>query len=164
MSFNRTILSLLSLLLITSFLQAQESETKKAPMLVGKIDIIELQNKPYGNWYFEEFNSYLPDTNMTKYMYLDDVQIAVYLGTWCSDSRREVPRFVKVLWQAGYDLQKLDITCLDRNKRAPDYQENIFDIQYVPTFIIFQHGKEIGRIIETPENTLESDLLKILSE
>jgi hypothetical protein len=36
------------------------------------------------------------------------------------------------------------------------------NIERVPTFIIMNEGIEIGRIIETPEETLEADLLKIL--
>ncbi|MEZ4907148.1 MAG: thioredoxin family protein [Saprospiraceae bacterium] len=97
-------------------------------------------------------------------MYFDDISIKVFLGTWCSDSRREVPRFIKILNEAGFDMQNLEIMCLDRDKKAPDYTSNTFNIQYVPTFIVYQKNKELGRIIETPENTLETDLLKILSE
>jgi len=36
------------------------------------------------------------------------------------------------------------------------------DIKRVPTFIIYENGEEIGRIIETPKKSLEKDLEKIV--
>jgi hypothetical protein len=32
----------------------------------------------------------------------------------------------------------------------------------VPTIIFYENGKELGRIVESPEKTLETDILKIL--
>jgi hypothetical protein len=35
-------------------------------------------------------------------------------------------------------------------------------IERVPTFIVYGDGREIGRIVETPEGSLEEHLVKIL--
>ena len=35
--------------------------------------------------------------------------------------------------------------------------------EYVPTFIVFRQGQEIGWIVESPAGTLEGDLAQILS-
>ena len=37
------------------------------------------------------------------------------------------------------------------------------EIELVPTFILDYNGEEIGRIIESPEESLEKDLLRIIS-
>ena len=36
------------------------------------------------------------------------------------------------------------------------------NIELVPTFIIYKKGEEIGRIVETPYDTLEEDIWKIV--
>ena len=41
--------------------------------------------------------------------------------------------------------------------------EEGLDIQRTPTFIFFKNGVEIGRIVETPRDSLENDILKIVS-
>jgi hypothetical protein len=52
-------------------------------------------------WYYEEFNSYEPDiellNNLESSGGLAGVDITIVMGTWCSDSRREVPRFTSFL-------------------------------------------------------------------
>jgi len=40
----------------------------------------------------------------------------------------------------------------------------ILKIEKVPTIIISDYTKELGRIIETPTKTIESDLLNILQK
>ena len=37
-----------------------------------------------------------------------------------------------------------------------------YEMEKVPTFIFYRHEKEIGRIIEHPEERLEEDINKIL--
>ena len=37
------------------------------------------------------------------------------------------------------------------------------DIELVPTFIFYRNGEELGRIVETPEDTLEKDLAEIVN-
>jgi hypothetical protein len=51
---------------------------------------------------------------------------------------------------------------VDSKKQASGLDITAYDIERVPTFIIYKEGKEIGRIIETPVQSLEADLQKIL--
>ena len=74
----------------------EDPNTGKA-MLLGEIAINELKQEPFKSWYFEEFNSYKVDqeliaaiSNPSQYSY------ELFLGTWCADSRREVPRIEKI--------------------------------------------------------------------
>jgi thiol-disulfide isomerase/thioredoxin len=47
-----------------------------------------------------------------------------------------------------------------KDKRAP-YTEGK-DIVKLPTFIVFVDGREAGRIVETPQRSVEEDLVRIL--
>jgi thiol-disulfide isomerase/thioredoxin len=84
------------------------------------------------------------------------------MGTWCSDSRREVPRMLKVLDIIGFPKENLSIINVDRNKKGIADEADDLNIELVPTFILYEDEKEIGRIIETPEETLEKDLVRIV--
>lgn len=122
-----------------------------------------------------EADAYEPAPDLVKALaYLPrDVTVTVVLGTWCSDSQREVPRFWKVLDEAdpeGLDLVMIGVGRADAPEAAaweaehgvePGYRER-FAIEYVPTFIVTEDGREIGRIVETPEVSLEADLCGIL--
>ncbi|MEE9161843.1 MAG: hypothetical protein V3U35_02630 [Candidatus Neomarinimicrobiota bacterium] len=48
---------------------------------------------------------------------------------------------------------------LDRDKR----DERVMGVHRTPTVIISREGEELGRIIETPVETLERDMLKIVT-
>ena len=135
------------------------------PMLLGLIAIEELQQDPFSEWYQIEFESYEVDTelinaidNPSQYSY------EIFLGTWCADSRREVPRMEKILSQMDIDMANVLIVAVDRDKISPNRQEEGKDIRYVPTLIVSKNNEEIGRIVESPSSesaTLESDLFEI---
>jgi thioredoxin 1 len=91
------------------------------------------------------------------------VETMVFFGQWCSDSRRDVPRFLKIVDLAGKSLGQVTLYALDRKKRSPDGLEGQYHIERVPTFVFLKQGKEIGRIVEMPRTTLEGDMLGILA-
>jgi hypothetical protein len=82
----------------------------------------------------------------------------IYFGSWCSDSRREVPRFLKILEQSSPRRLRVRFYGLDRTKKAPARLARRGAIERVPTFILMSGGREIGRIVESPETSLEHDL------
>lgn len=135
------------------------------PMLLGKITIEELQQEPFAEWYQMESDGYEVDTELTnaisnpgQYTY------EVFLGTWCGDSRREVPRMEKIFSEMGIDMSNVLIVTLDRDKISPNGEQEGKDIRYVPTLIVNKDNQEIGRIVESPSSetaTLESDLFEI---
>jgi hypothetical protein len=93
----------------------------------------------------------------------EGVETKVFLGTWCSDSRREVPRFLKVVDAIGGSLGPVSLVGLDRNKKSPDAPEASYGIERVPTFIFLKGGREIGRVVEAPQTTIEADMLTIVA-
>ena len=51
----------------------------------------------------------------------------------------------------------------NRSKKTPNNLQHGFNIKRVPTFIFYKKGKEIGRYVEYARESLEKDLLKIVS-
>ncbi len=91
------------------------------------------------------------------------VHVLVFLGTWCGDSKREVPRFLRIVDAAGIAMDRVTLYALDRKKASPEGMEARYQVELVPTFIFLKNESEIGRIVETPRTTLEGDILAILA-
>lgn len=87
----------------------------------------------------------------------------VFLGTWCSDSERDVPRFLRIADEIGMNEGRYTLYSLDRKMKSPEGLEDNYQVERVPTFIFLRKGKEIGRIVELPKTTLEGDMLNILA-
>lgn len=143
-----------------------EGETDSESMLLGPVELAALTSPPYQEWYEQEYQGYSLDTLVLDLIKgtLADVQITILLGTWCSDSRREVPRFIKLMEYLDYPAESITLITLDRDKLGPNGEEEGFDISLVPTIIFYREGTEVGRIIESPENSLEEDLLDLFLE
>ena len=93
----------------------------------------------------------------------DNLTIKVVLGTWCPDSRREVPRFLHVLDLWKFPAEKVTFIGVDNLKLSPVGEYDQLDIQRVPTFILYKNNIEAGRIIENPLTSLEQDIVNILT-
>ena len=92
----------------------------------------------------------------------EGVEVTVFFGGWCGDSKREVPRFLKLADESGFPKASIRLYALDRTKKSDDGLTDKFGIQRIPTFIFMKQGNEIGRITESPSTTLEGDVLTIL--
>jgi thiol-disulfide isomerase/thioredoxin len=93
----------------------------------------------------------------------EGVDVTIFFGAWCSDSRREVPRFLRLADASGLPESRIKLYALDRTKKSGDGLTEKFGIERIPTFIFLKDGKEIGRITESPKTTLEADVLTILA-
>jgi thiol-disulfide isomerase/thioredoxin len=135
------------------------------PILIGFVTRDAFKDTSFSWWYESEYNNYDPDTVALESLVnrIHDLSVTIILGTWCSDSRREVPRFLKIMDRLKFNSTKqLTIICVDRDKKGKGEETAGLDIQLVPTIIISQKGKELGRIIESPKATLEKDIRKII--
>ena len=99
---------------------------------------------------------------------LDGVRIKIFMGTWCSDSQREIPRFFKLLDALKYPTDKVTLIAVDRQKTTPENFEKGLNIERVPTFVFYRDASdadtnELGRIVEYPMESLQDDMIKILS-
>jgi len=135
-------------------------------MLLGNINKEGLNGDDFIEWYQENYKAHQLDTLTIKEINkeIKEVRIKVFMGTWCSDSQREVPAFYKILNQTDYDITKLEVIAVSQEKDTPDKLEEGFNIEYVPTIIFYKNEKEIGRYVELAQKTLEKDILAILNE
>jgi thiol-disulfide isomerase/thioredoxin len=91
-------------------------------------------------------------------------EVTVYMGSWCSDSRREVSRLWRVLDESGGSLPcKITYIGVDPDKKEPVAMIAGSGLLYVPTFIVKRDGREVGRIVESSPHGIEQDLLALLS-
>lgn len=143
----------------------QTDEKKQELMIVGKTEIQDLKNEPFSKWYKKEYLDYkVEDFILDKGNLFENIEIKIVLATWCGDSRREVPRFIKIANAVKYPIRKIEIISTDRKMKAGDINIENLNIEKVPTFIFYKKGIEIGRIIETPNKSLEKDCFDILNK
>lgn len=116
--------------------------------------------------YHTVYSSYEPDVAQIAELVLfsRDIEITIVLGTWCGDSKIQVPRFFKVIDALGISDQNLTLICTDGEKKAENGLLDHLDIVQVPTFIFYLQEKELGRIVESPQTTLENEMLNILKK
>jgi thiol-disulfide isomerase/thioredoxin len=138
--------------------------------LLGEITVSNLEDGPYQDWYSTNFENYVVDESLVKLFKkkLKRHEILLFLGTWCGDSKREVPRLLKILEAANFPKEQLRIIAVDRRKenykKGLNGEEKGWDIKRVPTLIVLEDGKEVNRIVERPIDSLEEDLLAILTK
>ena len=130
----------------------------------GTFSVNELQKE---KWMRAEYKLYTPNDLIVDSLKLfDSYNIVIIGGEWCSDTRLQLPRFIKILDKIQFSSKNLTITLVDKSKeceKCEGYLKDKFLIRFVPTFIIYnKSNNEIGRIVETPIRSLEADLLKIL--
>lgn len=158
-----------TLMLISCALSPQTTTKSKdqrrisRPVLTGWLTESQLLSQIPG--YQVEKDQYQPDQQLLEPLktLAKDVRILIFLGTWCPDSQREVPRFLKIIETIQNPHIKVKMLGLDRTKRDPEGAAEEHDIQFVPTFVALQDSAELGRIVELPIVSLEYDFAEILA-
>jgi thiol-disulfide isomerase/thioredoxin len=134
--------------------------------ILGYFNPDQLTHYPYSTWYLKGFDDYQVKTDAINKL-LDiskaDLSIKIVMGIWCPDSRREVPRFMRVLEAWQFPVAKVTFIGVDDAKQSPVGEYLKLNIQRVPTFIIYKNNIEAGRIIENPVTSLEQDMVNILT-
>ena len=137
-------------------------------MLLGRQMKMQFTKEPFSEWYNKEYDEYVYDAQLIKELQknkINSYEIIVFLGTWCTDTHRELPRLMKILEAAKYPENKIKLIAVNRKKETPDGEDVPYNIKRVPTIIVKKYGREVGRIIEMPETGfLEQDLLNIIKK
>jgi hypothetical protein len=140
----------------------------EAPPLVGTVTRAELEaHRP--DWVAAQVEAQ-PDAEAAQALLAVEpgATVTVYLGTWCSDSKRELPRLWRALDDAGvFDETELpfelEYVAVDRDKVEPAGRAAAAGLDYVPTFVVTRGGEEVGRMVEQSVPGIEHDLLALLS-
>ena len=136
--------------------------SKGEKMVVGKISYNKLVDfsKKWEN--SDQTNLNLKNDSKLRSLFFN-IKIKIFMGTWCEDSIREIPYLFNILNSINYNIESVEIICVDENKNTPEGYEKDFEIIKVPTIIFLKKNEEINRIVEFPVETLQKDIIKILS-
>ena len=124
-------------------------------------------NTPYKEWFDKNYADYKIDSTTADELkpFVKNKHFEIFMGTWCGDSKREVPRMFKILEYAGVQPSQIKMIMVDDHdstyKQSPAHEERGKGIHRVPDLIVYDHGKEINRIVESPVVSLEKDLYSI---
>ncbi|PWU04241.1 MAG: hypothetical protein C5B52_01820 [Bacteroidetes bacterium] len=144
-------------------------DSRGNPMLLGIQSENVLRQTPFNSWYDPNYENYKIDSATIDKISKDmkNKTFEIFMGTWCGDSKREVPRIFKILNYCKIPSSKIKLVMLDYRdssyKQSPNHEEREMDIHRVPDLLVFENGTELGRIVESPVESLEKDLAKILS-
>lgn len=124
------------------------------------------QLKAYPPWALFWEQPYVPDPASVASIKRDakGVSVLLVMGTWCPDSKRELPRYFATMDAAGMRQSTLTMIGVDRSKKDTEGLTDKWNITRVPTFIFLRNGKEVGRFVERtpPDSTFEAEMAKIL--
>ena len=129
-----------------------------------------LSREPFAAWFNNNYFNYAVDTSLIAALKenMERKQFLIFMGTWCGDSKREVPRILKVLDYCGVRPEQVKMVMVSNAdslyKQSPAHEEKGLNIIRVPTMIVYENNTEINRFIEYPVESLEKDLLKILKK
>ena len=140
----------------------------KDPVLLGKVNKEILITKTYSDWFLKNYEAYQPESTDITILNqkLPEYTITAFFGSWCGDSKKQLPPFYKILEEAKFPLERLTVIGVSRErdeyKQSPGGEEEGLNIHRVPTFIFYKDGIEVNRIVEQPIATLEHDMSMLL--
>ena len=139
-------------------------EQTQSYMAVGFGDRTVFEDSSFSGWFDKEYAFYHVDEDAFDKLEtgLHNLNITIVMGTWCSDSKREIPRFLKILDKLDFPEDAVKLIFVDREKRGLEDEVEYLDIELVPTIIFYRDDEELGRIVESPYGTLEEDIIDIL--
>ncbi|HKK68391.1 MAG TPA: thioredoxin family protein [Bacteroidales bacterium] len=165
--------ALVLLMIIYGFIgSAQENRvvydsSANQSILIGECSWAGFEQDGFSEWFDAGYDAYQPNDSLMARLreLLDDqpLEITVYQATWCPDSRRELPRLKKITDGLKSDVYT-EIYSLNRAKRLEKNALPEDDVEFVPTMVFRLDGVEVGRIVESPEYSLEADIVRFLEK
>ena len=120
----------------------------------------------YKIWFNKYYNELkLPENKLRLKSKLKKTTVDIYLGTWCDDSKKWVPQFVKLWDELGLKRSQLRLIGLyndkERYKTSLNGEEKDQQIHRLPTFVFKSNNVEYARVVESPKNDLVTDIAQI---
>ena len=130
----------------------------------GKLTFRDLEQET--EWFKPVFKEYKPDTAAMNYLkqHIRNYRMVVFLGTWCEDSQSMIPKIFRIFIDAYYTGDKYETYGVDRAKTSLKGEHKTYGIKFVPTVIVYDGNKEIGRIVENVHKSVEEDLVSIIKK
>lgn len=148
----------------TNYQTVPDNETK---VLKGFINRSVLEKDTAFKWFGSNLNYGKADASAVEAFKLkgDKFNMLVFAGTWCHDTQAMLPVFYRLVDASKYPDKKITLIALDRAKEGIDELYKKFNVNNVPTFIVLQNGKELGRVVEFgKDGNIDKDLGEIVME
>ncbi|NPA69037.1 MAG: thioredoxin [Chlorobi bacterium] len=143
-------------------------EKKHEKILIGDVNRKSFLKDEFKTWFEKNYSSYNPDKEVIDLLgnsdLYKDINIKIIFGTWCGDSRRELPRFFRIVDAAHIPENIISLTAVDTKKSSRNKSLDGISFTRIPVFIFYRNGEETGRIVESPRESLEKDILNILNK
>ncbi|MBX9782345.1 MAG: hypothetical protein K2X48_03530 [Chitinophagaceae bacterium] len=138
-------------------------------MLIGCCTREALNREPFAAWFNNNYFDYKVDTSLITPLkeQMQRKQFLLFMGACCGDSKREVPRILKVPDYCGVQPEQVKMVMVSNHcslyKQSPNHEERGLNILRVPALIVYENNTELSRFAEYPVESIEKDLLKIIS-
>ncbi len=137
----------------------------------GLFAYTDMIDEPSFSWLTTGIDEYKPDAASLQYLrqHIGKYKLAIYLGTWCGDSKDLVPKLFRVLQDLNIRYDELMMVGMDREKTTLTKEGKKlvkkFKIKLLPTFVLIdEQGHEAGRIEESVNKSIEADLAEIIKQ
>ncbi len=137
-------------------------QVQPEPPLVGPVSLEKLEEaKPD---YVYAASRYTPDAASVQALRKlgTDTQVVIFFGTWCTYCKHWLPRFLKTLETVNNPKLTAEFYGMSEDQVEPRDAISKYRVTATPTFIVLQGGKEVGRVQEEPQESMEADLARIL--
>lgn len=159
----RLFFSLAVVAALVTGVHAQTSSVDSAAhekVMIGSVNRPEIDST---SWYKSNRQLYVPTKELIRQIDSLDTgdSVVVVFGSWCPDSHVWVPIFLNIADSTTLG-KNMNFVAVPRSRGEQQKLTRGLDIEKVPTFIFYRHGKELGRIVETPSGDIGNDIVKIL--
>jgi thiol-disulfide isomerase/thioredoxin len=160
---SKLFFSVLVIAAITFSFKNYGAKTLIGETLIGEITAEQLTSNFKAFDYTDKKHLLSEETIIQLTKIKDTYTIKAFFGTWCHDSEREIPALLDIIEAAQNPNLQLSLIALDMDKEDPKGLAKQYQVKYTPTIVIEAKGKELGRIVERPDNSLEDNILSIIN-
>ena len=157
-----SLIILLNIAFISTILSQSYTNKRGDTHLWGIVTTDHLVKEPYAKWYNKNQEDFTSTLTKKDGKDLKGIKVKAFLGTWCGDTKRLLPKFVKAWSAMGLDEDQIEFIALhnedEKYKQGPNRETVNYNIHKVPTFVFEKDGQEIGRIVEQTVFDLDTDI------
>ena len=163
-------LLLLSVVFLSSFMVSraqyafdiEKDEESGQTIFMGRVTFDDLNDEPSFDWMTINSASYNPDVATVEALkkVLPSCELIIFMGTWCDDTHNQLPKLYKTMLLSR-SFTNYKMYAVNKEKKSNKNEQEQYKLVNVPTIIVLKNGKELGRIVEAPKETIEKDLLHI---
>jgi thiol-disulfide isomerase/thioredoxin len=119
-------------------------------ILTGVLDRDIVQKDSSFKWFAQNQQGYVPNADVVNKMKpkASGLHFIVFGGTWCDDTKYILPKFYALADAAAIPAANISLIGVNRSKKTLGYLSESLNVTNVPTIIVLQDGKEIGRVVE----------------